>query len=81
MPVKLPELRDKHLRAMKDAIDEGESIRGCIPDEDKRAQFQAMIDLARQGLAIVRKQYREQKARENIMPEPGMCHVDRNYRK
>lgn len=56
----MSELKQKHLDALRDAINEAECWRGSFPDAQQRAEWDKFIATAREGLKIIRKERKEE---------------------
>ena len=57
----MSELKQKHLDALRGAINEAECWRGSFPDAQQRAEWDKFIATAREGLKIIRKERKEER--------------------
>ena len=57
----MSELKRKHIDALRNAINEAECWRGNLTDAHQIAEFDKFIATAREGLKIIRKEFKEKK--------------------
>ena len=59
----MSKLKRKHIRALQDAINEAAVWKGSFTDAERRAEWDAFIETAQEGLNIIKKERKNERTR------------------